>query len=70
MVEAVRGDVELNERQKQALIDIYLLFRREHSSTAGGQDLAELSPEPVETGPAKPQPWLVRVAVTGGRQNT
>lgn len=30
VVDAVRADTGLDERQKQALIDIYLSFRREH----------------------------------------
>lgn len=47
VVDAVRGDVDLSERQKQALIDIYLSFRREH---------AQSDDEPAEPGSAGEQP--------------
>jgi transcriptional regulator with XRE-family HTH domain len=59
VVEAVRGDTGLNERQKQALIDIYTSFRREHEqsgdepedaadeqSEAGSEDAGPLNDQP------------------------
>lgn len=48
VVDAVRGDVDLNERQKQALIDIYLSFRREHEHSGDQvQDQGESGSEPA-----------------------
>jgi transcriptional regulator with XRE-family HTH domain len=47
VVTAIRADVELSERQKSALIDIYLAFRNESGSTAAGDDLA-VGDGPVE----------------------
>ncbi|MEU5845192.1 helix-turn-helix domain-containing protein [Saccharopolyspora shandongensis] len=36
VVDAILADPELNERQKQVLLDIYASFRREHDAAADG----------------------------------
>lgn len=42
VVDAVLGDADLSERQKQVLLDIYASFRREHS---GNPDLPPVGTE-------------------------
>ncbi|WP_344685963.1 helix-turn-helix domain-containing protein [Saccharopolyspora taberi] len=43
VVDAIRADTGLSERQKQALLEIYVSFRREHA------DSGEASPGETET---------------------
>ena len=42
----ILADPHLNEEQKQALVRIYLSFRREHESAAGAPGPADRSPGP------------------------
>jgi transcriptional regulator with XRE-family HTH domain len=41
VVDAVRADTVLTERQKQVLLDVYESFRRENAATAATQELDE-----------------------------
>jgi transcriptional regulator with XRE-family HTH domain len=53
LVDAVFADVELTERQKQVLLDIYQSFRRENgqsSATAGPAQLAAVHRDATGTG--------------------
>jgi transcriptional regulator with XRE-family HTH domain len=43
VVDAVRADPELTERQKQVLLDVYESFRRENKPTQSTQDNEELN---------------------------
>jgi transcriptional regulator with XRE-family HTH domain len=52
VVDAVLADVDLSERQKQVLLDIYASFRRERDSDVG----VATPSEQAETGPAQPEP--------------
>lgn len=48
VVDAVLADVDLSERQKQVLLDVYTSFRKEHhhpSEGAGGAEAADRSAE-------------------------
>jgi len=47
VVAAIRADVGLSERQKSALTDIYLAFRKESGAAAGG-DSPDLGAESAE----------------------
>lgn len=60
VVDAVLADDDLNERQKQVLIDIYTSFRREglngSSPTDGGGQAPDASQSPAEaTQPSSPE---------------
>ena len=46
VADAVLADVELSERQKQVLLDIYTSFRREHHRPAEGARDTETTDEP------------------------
>jgi transcriptional regulator with XRE-family HTH domain len=51
VVDAVRADTELTERQKQVLLDIYESFRRENKPTQSTVEGSDVDGEEKETGP-------------------
>jgi transcriptional regulator with XRE-family HTH domain len=52
VVDAVRADPELTERQKQVLLDIYESFRRENKPTQSTVEGSDVDGEEKETDPA------------------
>lgn len=46
VVDAVRADTTLTERQKQVLLDVYESFRRENAASDTASDTATEQPEP------------------------
>lgn len=55
VVDAVLGDVDLSERQKQIMLDIYMSFRREQHHSYAEADETAVS-ELAEAESAKPEP--------------
>jgi transcriptional regulator with XRE-family HTH domain len=51
VVDSVRADPELTERQKQVLLDIYESFRRENKQTRSTAEGSDVDSEGAETGP-------------------
>ena len=51
VVDAVRADRELTERQKQVLLDVYESFRRENQATRSTVEGSDVDSERTENGP-------------------
>src|SRR5687767_12395397 len=51
VVDAVRADTELNERQKQVLLDVYESFRRENKTARSTVQGSDVDSEETSRGP-------------------